>query len=253
MGSLESVEAQPLTARLAGAASMRHEIELVLDAVQGDPQPGAYRSAIHDENAARKGSSTARMWAWLRLKLRYALDSTDTPEFKAFAAAMRDGDQNARGLTAYLMLARTDRLFREASLALLAPLLGAPGTEVDAAAVLEYVEAERLAAGHDWSAKSVKSVAGHIVTSWKDFGLVEGTKTRKVLRVAPRASTIVFAVRLGRSQGLTDRRCMESDWFRLLGMEFGAVDAALRAAARNGSLRYRSQADVIEIELPETA
>ena len=115
MSRLEPVEEQHITARLAGAASMRTELEHVLSAVGPDATPAKFRTAILDDNAARKGSYTARDWAWRRLKLRYALDSTDTPESKAFTRAMRDPDTAARGLTCFLMLARTDRLFRDFS------------------------------------------------------------------------------------------------------------------------------------------
>lgn len=230
---------------------MRSEIELVLDAVGSDYSTSAFRAAIMDGNAARKGSSTARMWAWLRLKLRYALDSTETPEFKAFAAAMQDHDPATRGLVAYLMLARADRLFREASMRLLVPKLASPGADIDGTTVLEYVEQERLAAGLEWSAKSTKSVAGHIATSWKDFGLVDGSKTRRIAQINPRPTTVIFAVRLGKAQGLTDRLAMDSVWTTLLGMDLESVDSSLRAAARDGALRYRRQAEVVELDLPE--
>ena len=228
---------------------MRAELEHVLGAVGPELTPARFRTAILDGNAARKGSYTARDWAWKRLKLRYALDSTDTPEFKAFIRAMRDPDTGARGLTSFLMLARTDRLFREASLELVAPKLDAPGTEIDAAEVHAYVEQRRADAQLDWSPKSVGAVAGHILTSWKDFGVVEGSKTRRIARLNPRSSTTRFAVELAKAGGLTDRQSLEGVWLRLLGMDFRAADTAMRAAARDGLLRYRSQADVIEIDL----
>jgi hypothetical protein len=41
------------------------------------------RDAILSANAAGKGSQTARMWAWKRLKLRYLLDPS-VPEGRHF-------------------------------------------------------------------------------------------------------------------------------------------------------------------------
>lgn len=240
-----------MTARLAGAASMRTELEHVLSSVGPGASPSTYRTAILEANAARKGTRTARDWAWKRLKLRYALDSTDTPEFRAFDRGMRDPDPAGRGLSAFLMLARADRLFREATLELLSPCLGEPGRVVLQADALDFVNRAREAAGLEWSVKSVRAIAGHVLTSWKDFGLVEGSKVRRVARLRPSHSTIRFAVELGKAEGRTDRNVLEAPWFQLLGMDAAGAEASLRAAARAGALQYRAQADVIEITLPD--
>jgi hypothetical protein len=78
--TLEPLDQQAITARLAGAGSMRADIEHVLAAVGSGATPDDYRRAILDENAARKGTGTSRMWAWKRLKLRYALDRPEMVE-----------------------------------------------------------------------------------------------------------------------------------------------------------------------------
>jgi hypothetical protein len=229
---------------------MRAEMEHVIAAVDQGATAADYRRAILDDNAARKGTGTARMWAWKRLKLRYALDRPGTVEFAAFRRAMRDPDPAARGLSAMLMFARLDRLFREATLELLVPQLGRPGEVVDADEVRHYVDKARRAAGLEWSGESMKSTAHHLASSWKDFGLVEGSKTRRIVRPRPSNATIRFAVELGKAEGRTDRQVLDAPWFRLLGMDSPAADAALRGAARDGVLQYRALADVVEITLP---
>ena len=60
LGSLERLAAQLFTARLAGAASMREELEHVLAVVPRGSMPDAYRTAILDANAALKPTHTAR-------------------------------------------------------------------------------------------------------------------------------------------------------------------------------------------------
>lgn len=251
MGSLEPLDRQPLTARLAGAASMRSELEHVLAEVGPGATPEDFREAILEGNAARKGSHTARNWAWLRLKLRYALDSPDAPESRAFSTAMRDPDPAGRGLTAYLMLARADRLFREASLELLVPKLSKPGTAIGVDEVAAYVDSARQGHGLAWSPASVRQIGAHLMTSWKDFGLLQGTRVRTVVRPRPSHPAVRFGIELARAEGKTDRQALESRWFALLGMDVAAVETALYAAARAGALQYRSQADVVEIILPE--
>jgi hypothetical protein len=229
---------------------MRADLEHVLMAVSGVAAAGDYRRAIFEENAARKGTGTARMWAWKRLKLRYALDRPDTAEFAAFRRAMGDPDPAGRGLSAMLMFARTDRLFRETTLAVLSPRLGSPGEVIDPSIVREDVDTRSRSAGLEWSRESLASATNHLLGAWKDFGLVEGSKQRRVARLRPSHATIRLAVELGKAQGRTDRQVLDSPWFRLLGMDPLAAQAALRAAARDGVLQFRAQADVIEIVLP---
>lgn len=230
---------------------MRSELEHVLAAVSPETPPEGLREAILEGNAARKSTHTARNWAWLRLKLRYALDSPEAPESTAFQRAMHDPDSAGRGLSAYLMLARADRLFRETSRDLLTPHLGQPGTAIELDAITDYVDAARRGAALTWSPASVRQIAAHVVTSWKDFGLVEGAKVRRTIQPRLSHSTVRFAVELARAEGLTDRQALESRWFALLGKDAQAAESALYGAARAGMLQFRAQADVVEITLPE--
>lgn len=247
---LEAPDEQAVTARLAGAGSMRAELEHVLAAVPEDRGPDDYRRAILDDNAAQKGSANGRMWAWKRLKLRYGLDRPDTVEFRAFRRAMRDPSAAGRGLSAMLMFARLDRLFREVTLEVLAPRLSTPGTVVTQEAVRQAVEARMAREGLNWSRESLASTTNHLASSWKDFGLVEGSRTRRVTPPRPSHATVRFAVELGRATGLTDRQVLDSPWFALVGLDRPRAESALYEAARDGAITYRSQADVIEIGLP---
>ena len=251
LAALEPLQQQAITARLAGAGSMRAEIEHVLQAVASGASADGYRRAILDENAARKASASARSWAWLRLKLRYALDRPTSAEFIAFRRAMADPDGAGRGLSAMLMLARRDRLFREVTLGVVAPLLVVSAAQIDIEDVRIDVEGRMQAAGLSWSSQSLAATTNHLLSSWKDFGMIEGSKVRRVAKLRPSHATIRFAVELGRGEGLTDRQNLESTWFRLLGMDAASVEGGLYAAARAGVLDYRSQADVVEIVLPD--
>ena len=93
---LASPSAQPYTARLAGAGALLDELEAVLHAAPVEASRDDFRRLILDENAARKSTANARMWAWKRLKLRYLLDSPDLPEFKAFRISSRDRTDRGR-------------------------------------------------------------------------------------------------------------------------------------------------------------
>jgi hypothetical protein len=251
--TIESLDEQPITARLAGAGSMRAELEAVLATVPTSATATEYRRAILEDNAAGKGTSTARMWAWKRLKLRYAVDRPDSDEFRAFRRAMDDPSISGRGFTCALMLARFDRLFREVTLVRLSPVLANPGIVVEPSAVRADIETRMTASQLRWSDESLANVTNHMLSAWKDFGLVTGSKERRTAPIRPTHPTTVFAATLGRLEGLTDRQILGSRWFALLGLSESDVTTLMYNAARAGVLGFRTQADVVELDLQPAA
>jgi len=248
--SLEPPDAQPITVRLAGAGSLRGELEALLAVAPPDASPEDYRELLLRQNVASKGTSTARMWAWKRLKLRYALDSA-LIEHRAFRAAMRaSADAHERGLLCFLMFARTDRLFREVTLECVSPHLAREGTVIKPAAIEAAIRGRAEASGLRWSASTLDRAHKHLLAALKDFGLIRGARTRRTVRPRPGEYVTLFAARLGRYEGLTDRQVLESRWFRLLGLDRDQVADLFYAANRAGILGFRMQADVVELSLP---
>lgn len=242
-----------ITARLAGAGSLFRELEAVLAAAPPAATAADFRRLILEDNAAAKGTATARMWAWRRLKLRYMLDRPASPVFQAFRAAWSASGPRDRGLLAGLMLAWNDRLVRELWLELVSRSLSSSGTVIDPDAVREAVDRRRRSANLNWSAKSVANIANHLLSALKDFGIVEGSRIRRTVRPHPRPAVTSFAATLARAEGLTDRQAITSDWFRLLGRDESGATDLLRTAAEHGVLRFRMQAEVVELEIPSVA
>jgi hypothetical protein len=241
---------QPITARLAGAGSLRRELEAVLAVVPPGTSPLGARDLILNANAAAKSSQTARLWAWKRLKLRYLLDPA-IPEGKAFLAEMLvTKSPSDRGLLALLMFARTDRLFREVTLECVSPQLRQAGVLIDPLVVDAAVKRCAEANGLDWSATTLDRVHQHLLTALKDFGLLRGSRPKRTVQPQPGSEVSRFACRLGRLEGLTDRQALDSSWFRLLGLDRVRVVDLLYRARRDGALDFRMQADVVEIVLP---
>lgn len=248
--SLGPPDAQPITARLAGAGSLRRELEALLLAAPPCASPEDYRQLLLRENVAGKGSATARMWAWKRLKLRYALDPAIV-EHRALLAGMRvSADPHERGLLCFLMFARTDRLFREVTLECVSPHLGREGSVIEPAAIEAAIRERAESSGLRWSTNTLDRAHKHLLAALKDFGLIRSSRLRHTVRPRPGGQTTLFATRLGRHEGLTDRQVIESRWFRLLGLRRDQVVDLLYAANRAGTLGFRMQADVVEIGLP---
>ncbi len=252
--TLERPSDQRITARLAGAGSLRDEMAALLEVAPADATSADFRRLILDENAAGKRSQTARMWAWKRLKLRYALDSTEAPEFTAFRRAYDDASSaSERGLVIGLMLARTDRLFRDVTLEFISPRLVHGQEEVDPGAVAADVDDRRRGLGLSWSDESIRSVTNHLISSWRDTGFIAAGRGVTTTLVKPGTVVAAFAAALAKAEGLTDRAVLGSVWFQLLGADETRATELLREAAAAGLLTFKSQADVVEIHLSERA
>jgi hypothetical protein len=251
--TLEMPDDQPISPRLTGVGSLRPELESVLAHVPADASAGAYREAVFGSNAAGRSSATGRTWAWKGLKSRYGLGQPEAEEFRAFRRAMDDPSPLGRGYTCALMFARLDRLFREVTLTRLSPTLAHSGSLVDPEVVRADIEALMIGANLRWAGSTLASVTRHMLSAWKDFGLVTGSKERRTAPIRPTHPTTVFAATLGRQEGLTDRQILGSRWFALLGLNVSDVTTLLYDAARAGVLSFRTQADVVELDLQPAA
>ena len=247
---LEWPDEQEVKPRLTGVGSLRTELEAVLVAVPSGALAADYRDAVLIRNAVGRRTAIGQKWAWKGLKPRYALDRPESEEFQAFRTAMVDPSPTGRGYACALMLARLDRLFREVTLARLSPLLRAPDTVVDRASIEDEIESTMKRGNRAWTPGTLYSVTNHILSTWKDFGLVVGSKERRTAKVHPTHATTVFAAWLGRLEGLTDRQVLASRWFALLGFSEPDVTTLMYDAARAGAIGFRAQADVIELDLP---
>lgn len=248
--ALPAPDDQRVLPRLSGAASLRAELEAVLAAADPDASPPVFRKLILDANVAGKGSASARMWLWRRIKLRYVLDPA-VPEYRAFADAMRASTSpDERGLLCMLMLGRTDRLFREVTLECVSPFLREEGVVVEAAAIDGAARRRAASSGLEWSPNTFDRTHRHLLSALKNFGVLHGARTRRTVRPRPGAHVALFGAQLARLEGLTDRQALSARWFRLLGLGPEQVVELLYVAHRAGALGFRMQADVVELRLP---
>lgn len=234
---------------MAAAGSRRAELEALLHAAPPMAASAQLRALVLDENVTGKRTAASRDKVWLQLRQNYLLDPT-VPEYRAFLDSVTTTSAPSdRGLLLFLMLARSDRLFRDVTLESVSPHLSRAGTPIradDVQVVLDRI----VGAKRPWSEETRVTARQHILSALKDFGALHGGTRKKTARLYPGAYVTLFAARLAHLQGLSPRRTLESAWFRLLGVDAEGAWNLLHAAAGVGVLRCRRQADVIEIELP---
>ncbi len=248
---LEAPDSQPFTARLAAAASRRADLESVLAAASPHASVEEFRRLILEQNVAGKRSAASRRKLWGQLRQRYLLDY-GVPEGAVFLSAMAStSSPSERGLLCLLMMARTDRLFREVTLECVSPLLGRDGAVVPSEQVQGTLERHLGGEGLKWASGTLESARQHLMAALKDCGVLRGSITRRTVRPRPGTPFTLLASRFALLEGLTPRQTLDSRWFRLLGLETEEVVKLLYTAATEGALRFRMQAEVVELQLPE--
>lgn len=242
---------QSITARLAAAGSRRAELEQVLAAAPTEAPLHVYRELVVADNIAGKASEVTRLKLFRQLRERYRLDSS-SEEFRAFRWAIRLApNAHDRGLACFLMMARSDRLFRDLSLQIVEH--STEGSVIDSMAVEDYLKSVLSGESTTWSADTIEHVRQHVLAALKDFGVLHGSQTKTRVAFRPGPVPVAFGAHLAKAEGNTGRQTLSSKWFRLLGLDEERAADGLRAAHRAGLLTFRMQADVVELELPELA
>jgi hypothetical protein len=237
--------------RLSARSALYTDLRLLLDELNGPLSSAGYRSLVVGENRLSRGSAAARAKIWSELKSRYVLDR-EQPLFLAFWNEWRLAHSEAeRGLTAYVLLALNDRLVADLGTQWLFPLLRRSPAQLRVEEVLAFIR--RAAACHpevqDWSAQTRTAVAQKYLASLRDFGLAQGKVKKQTVRPALYAAPARLLIRALRLAGVRELELVQAPIFRLIGLDGLEVIDALSELHRREELRFKIQADIVEMGL----
>jgi len=248
----------PFSSRLSARSALYTELHILLNAIEAEPPAATSRAGLRAlvvrDNLLARGSASARAKAWTELTARYRLDTED-PLFVAFLAEWRRCSSEAeRALLAYVLFALNDRLVMVLGVDWLFPLLRRAPADVRAVDVLAFIQ--RARAEHPeiggWSEATCLAVAQKYGSSIRDFGLASGIKFKATVRPALYGAPVRLLVKALRLAGLPLLDVVRAPAFRLLGVDTTEVIDALGELNREGALRFRMQADVIELDVTES-
>lgn len=237
--------------RLSARSALYTDLRLLLEGLTKPLASAGYRRLVVDDNRLARKSAAARSKIWTELKTRYILD-LDDPLFLAFWAEWhRSRSEPEHGLTAYALLALNDRLVADLGTQWLFPLLRRAPADLRAEEVLAFIN--RAATLHPeiqhWSSETRTAVAQKYLASLRDFGVARGTMRKVTVRPALYAAPVRLLIRALRLAGVTELDVIQAPIFRLLGFEGLEVIDALSELHRSEELRFKIQADVVEIGL----
>ena len=240
-----------LLARLSSRSALASDFHLLMQRAPGSRRED-FRAAVIGDNCLARSSGSARAKLYKELKGRYLLDD-QRPLFAAFLTEWRafHADQD-RAQLAYALLALNDRTVAVTSGEWLFPHLRRPASELRVGDLESFY---RSLGKHDhpevgeWSTETLKRVAQHYLASVRDFGFASGGSNKIAVRPSLRPAPVRLLLRALRLAGVSQSETINHSVFKILGIAPGEVVDVLSELSRQGALRFRMQADVIELSL----
>ena len=211
-----------------------------------------FRDAVVVQNCLARTSDSARRKLYKELKGRYLLDNRHEL-FSAFLTEWNiHSDSMDRQFLAYVLFNLHDRGVFVTSIQWLYPHLRQPASELRVGDLIVFLQSlgrtshPEIAA---WSPTTLIRVAQHYLASIRDFGLATGGTSKNAVRPSLRAAPVRLLLHGLRLAGVPTAEILRHEAFRMLGVAQGEVLDILSELNRHGNLRFRIQADVIELSL----
>jgi hypothetical protein len=242
----------PYSSRLSARSALFTDLQILLDDHAEPHSPEGYRKLVIEENCLARQSTAARKKLWAELRKRYILDRS-RPLYRAFWREWHSSKSDPeRGLTAYILLALNDRLVTDLGTRWLYAHIRRAPAELRLEEVRNFI---RRAGETDhpevkrWTEDTQLHIAQHYMASIRDFGLARGKNKKLTLRPALYGAPVRLLVRALRLARVNDLEILGSTVFRLLGLEGPEVIDVLGELNQRGELRFRMQADVVELDI----
>ncbi|MBK8058265.1 MAG: DUF1819 family protein [Gemmatimonadetes bacterium] len=239
------------SSRLSARSALYSDFHQLMASEDRPLASAEYRRRVVDENRLAKRSVAAREKLWSELKARYLLDAGE-PLFAEFWSEWRRCDSDMeRSLTAYVLFALNDRLVSDLGTEYLFPLLRRAPAEIRLVDVEAFIHRRirEHPASREWTDNTRLAVAQKYLASIRDFGLARGTMKKLSLRPALYAAPVRLVVRALRIAGVPELEILGAHAFRLLCIAETEVIEALSELHRGGTLLFRVQGDVVELDV----
>lgn len=240
-----------LLARISSRSALATDFAMLMERVP-EYRAAAFRASVIDENLLARSSASARAKLYQEIKNRYILDQ-DSPLFAAFLAEWRaHPDSHDRQLLAYTLFALNDRTVYLTSRDWLFPHLRQASSELRIGDLIVFFQLRgktdypEVAA---WTPITLTRVAQHYLASVRDFGLATGGTRKIAVRPSLQPGPVRLLIRALMLSGVPSLEIIRHDAFKILGIAPGEVVDILSELNRHGALRFRIQADVIELTL----
>lgn len=240
-----------MLSRLSARSGLLADFRRVLEA-GGALRPAEIRRIILEENALGRATSSARAKLFKELKSRYLLDPKH-PVFSAFLEEWAISTHSEeRDLLVFVLLSLNDLTVMTVTCEWLYPRLRSSNSSLSVDDLKAYLSGAELASHPEvanWSLSTLARVAQHYLATIRDCGMARGTVKKVAHRPALYAAPVRLLIKALRLAEFRDGELLNHPAFKILGIAPHEVVDALTELNRQGALKFRMQADVIELKL----
>lgn len=104
---------------------------------------------------------------------------------------------------------------------------------------------------HRWTEKTRYKLANSVLTALRDFGLLEGTRNKKLVRPVLPVSTAEHLLRILVFEGRRGRQVLEDPAWRIFMLKAQDVAATLATLAQEGRIRFEKVGRTVVLETPQ--
>ena len=219
---------------------MLKDLRELLAAVPRDASCDAYVEAVVRENVLGKQTVATRRLSLQRLRELYGLDSR-IPIFRVLRR-LWERDRPGRPRLALLTAMARDPLLTATAPVVVSLPVGAEMMRTELLAQLRETVDDRL------NDAVLDKVARNAASSWAQAGFLRGRVRKIRCPVAPTPGTAAFALWLGRSEGYSDGRLLDSPWARITGGIGDQLLPFVLKASQLGFIRVRAAAGMVSID-----
>ena len=203
-------------------------------------------------NLLARATTSARTKLYTELKGRYILDPAN-PLFSSFLDEWgKVTNPEEKNLLAFTLLALNDRTVMVTSCEWLFPHLRKADSELrvtDLEVFLISLGKTSHTEIAQWTESTLQRVAQHYLATIRDCGLALGSINKRAHRPALYAAPVRLLLRALQISKLSPPEMISHECFKILGIAPGEVVDALSELNRQGAIKFRQQADVIELTL----
>lgn len=198
-----------------------------------------YRAAIMEQNIFGKGTASARLWSWKKLRELYGLNP-GLVVFRCFRK-LWDHDSEGRPLLAILCACARDPLLRMSATV----IFEAPTDSVVTAQ--EFARAIEKAAPDRFRQTTLRSMGQNLYASWTQSGHLVGSTTRRRTHPVVTPEAAAYALLFGRLTGARGQLLFSTFWTALLDVPHGRLLELAAEASRRGWIDLRHAGSVVDV------
>ena len=247
---MESISTPTYSSMLSGKGALLDETLAVLRQIDHGHSPDEVRALVMDHDLLGKMTMRTREAVWENIHARYLSDGDHA---RALARmVMHALDRQTERLVLFYEFCRSTPVLRDVTTECVYPRYAGGYTGIDKAIIQRYFD--EVSSTHpelmEWSPQTRDKVVSNILTTLRDFGLLEGSQRKQFSRLyVPLPAFVYVLYRLAEDGLTTPQEILDVEDWRLFFLEPADVVTLLDEATAAGHCTFKHRGDIYSLDL----